>query len=157
MYGTKEAALFKRILIVCIGNICRSPTAEHLLRVALAPTDIVVSSAGLSAVKSKPIGGGNHNQSAAVGGFKGSGQCGLVTLHNQQSIFRTFKSSGFNFFAAQSQSQTFQTGAVGISQQGRLFLQLVQRFRRAAERNGRQHHENCFLFSHDLFLVICPA
>ncbi len=55
MYGTKEAALFKRILIVCIGNICRSPTAEHLLRVALAPTDIVVSSAGLSAVKSKPI------------------------------------------------------------------------------------------------------
>ena len=55
MFGTKEAALFKRIMIVCIGNICRSPTAEHLMRVALAPSDIVVSSAGLSAVKRKPI------------------------------------------------------------------------------------------------------
>jgi protein-tyrosine phosphatase len=55
MFGTKEAALFKRIMIVCIGNICRSPTAEHLLRVALAPSDIVVSSAGLSALKNKPI------------------------------------------------------------------------------------------------------
>ena len=55
MFGTKEAALFKRIMIVCIGNICRSPTAEHLMRVALAPSDIVVSSAGLSAVKNKPI------------------------------------------------------------------------------------------------------
>ncbi len=55
MFGTKEAALFKRIMIVCVGNICRSPTAEHLLRVALAPSDIVVSSAGLGALKSKPI------------------------------------------------------------------------------------------------------
>ena len=55
MFGTKEAALFKRIMIVCIGNICRSPTAEHLMRVALAPCDIVVSSAGLSALKNKPI------------------------------------------------------------------------------------------------------
>ena len=55
MFGTKEAALFKRIMIVCVGNICRSPTAEHLLRIALAPSEVVVSSAGLSAVKSKPI------------------------------------------------------------------------------------------------------
>lgn len=42
--------MFKRIMIVCVGNICRSPTAEHLLRVALAPSDIVVSSAGLGAL-----------------------------------------------------------------------------------------------------------
>lgn len=55
MFGTKEAALFKRIMIVCVGNICRSPTAEHLLRGALAPSDIVVSSAGLGALKNKPI------------------------------------------------------------------------------------------------------
>ena len=47
--------MFKRIIVVCVGNICRSPTAEHLLRVALTPSDIVVSSAGLSAVKNKPI------------------------------------------------------------------------------------------------------
>lgn len=57
MFGTKESALFKRIMIVCVGNICRSPTAEILLREALTlkSSDIVVSSAGISAVKNKPI------------------------------------------------------------------------------------------------------
>ena len=47
--------MFKRILIVCVGNICRSPTAEHMLRVALAPSDIVVSSAGLGALENHAI------------------------------------------------------------------------------------------------------
>ena len=41
--------MFKKILVVCVGNICRSPTAELLLRNALAPADISVTSAGLSA------------------------------------------------------------------------------------------------------------
>jgi len=53
--GIKEVVLFKRILVVCIGNICRSPTAENLLRKALEPSDIVVSSAGLQALKNSPI------------------------------------------------------------------------------------------------------
>lgn len=47
--------MFKKILVVCIGNICRSPTAENLLRSALQATDIVVSSAGLHAVKNSAI------------------------------------------------------------------------------------------------------
>lgn len=47
--------MFKRILIVCVGNICRSPTAEHLMRAALHDTDILVSSAGLGALVDKPI------------------------------------------------------------------------------------------------------
>ena len=47
--------MFKKILVVCIGNICRSPTAENLLRNALGPTDIVISSAGLHALKNSPI------------------------------------------------------------------------------------------------------
>ena len=47
--------MFKRILIVCVGNICRSPTAEHMLRVALAPYGISVSSAGLGALKNHAI------------------------------------------------------------------------------------------------------
>lgn len=47
--------MFKRILIVCVGNICRSPTAEHMLRVALAPSGIAVSSAGLGALKNHAI------------------------------------------------------------------------------------------------------
>lgn len=47
--------MVKKILIVCIGNICRSPTAETLLRGALDPSDISVSSAGLAALVDSPI------------------------------------------------------------------------------------------------------
>lgn len=47
--------MVKKILIVCIGNICRSPTAETLLRGALAQSDIAVSSAGLAALVDNPI------------------------------------------------------------------------------------------------------
>ncbi|UQS17285.1 low molecular weight protein-tyrosine-phosphatase [Pseudomonas sp. HS6] len=41
--------MFRKILVVCVGNICRSPTAELLLRNALSPSTITVTSAGLSA------------------------------------------------------------------------------------------------------------
>lgn len=40
--------MFDRILVVCVGNICRSPTAEFLLKAALPSKQI--SSAGLAAV-----------------------------------------------------------------------------------------------------------
>ena len=40
--------MFDSILIVCIGNICRSPTAERLLKQALPHKTI--SSAGISAL-----------------------------------------------------------------------------------------------------------
>lgn len=38
------------ILTVCTGNICRSPLAEQLLRARLAPLDVTVESAGVSAL-----------------------------------------------------------------------------------------------------------
>jgi protein-tyrosine phosphatase len=44
-----KVTLFRKILVVCVGNICRSPTAETLLRNALAPSAITVTSAGLAA------------------------------------------------------------------------------------------------------------
>ena len=47
--------MFNRILIVCVGNICRSPIAEHLLRESLQGTDMAVASAGLSALVGHPI------------------------------------------------------------------------------------------------------
>ena len=47
--------MFKRILVVCIGNICRSPTAECLLRERLGEGGFDVSSAGLSAVVGEPM------------------------------------------------------------------------------------------------------
>ncbi|WP_187292421.1 low molecular weight protein-tyrosine-phosphatase [Paraglaciecola psychrophila] len=45
--------MFNAILVVCAGNICRSPTAEQLLKNKLADNDITVSSAGLKALVGK--------------------------------------------------------------------------------------------------------
>jgi protein-tyrosine phosphatase len=47
--------VFHRILIVCIGNICRSPTAEFLFRRAFAGRGIECGSAGLGALVDKPM------------------------------------------------------------------------------------------------------
>jgi len=43
---------FDSILVVCVGNICRSPTAERLLRQALPQKRI--TSAGISALVGQP-------------------------------------------------------------------------------------------------------
>lgn len=47
--------MIKKILVVCVGNICRSPTAEALLQHKLASKGISVSSAGLGALVGKPV------------------------------------------------------------------------------------------------------
>lgn len=47
--------MIHRVLIVCVGNICRSPTAEFLLRHRLAGDRAVVESAGLAALAGNPI------------------------------------------------------------------------------------------------------
>lgn len=47
--------MFERILVVCVGNICRSPTVEYLLRHRLGARSIAVESAGLAALTGKPI------------------------------------------------------------------------------------------------------
>ncbi|MCW2856649.1 MAG: low molecular weight phosphatase family protein [Marmoricola sp.] len=39
-----------RILVVCIGNVCRSPVAERLLASRLPASKVVVSSAGVGAM-----------------------------------------------------------------------------------------------------------
>ncbi|MFC0229297.1 arsenate reductase/protein-tyrosine-phosphatase family protein [Serratia aquatilis] len=44
--------MFNSILVVCVGNICRSPTGERLLRKALPNKK--VDSAGLGALVGKP-------------------------------------------------------------------------------------------------------
>lgn len=49
--------MFKHILVVCIGNICRSPTAEFLFRQQLAHSNVHVSSAGLGALVGSPMDG----------------------------------------------------------------------------------------------------
>jgi protein-tyrosine phosphatase len=47
--------VFKRILIVCVGNICRSPTAEYLFRHHLSSAGASIESAGLGALVGKPM------------------------------------------------------------------------------------------------------
>jgi protein-tyrosine phosphatase len=47
--------MIQRALIVCVGNICRSPTAEVLMRHALGDGKLKVESAGLAALAGKPI------------------------------------------------------------------------------------------------------
>ena len=48
--------LFRRLLILCTGNLCRSPLAEALLRSRLSRERraIEVASAGIIAVSGKP-------------------------------------------------------------------------------------------------------
>ena len=52
--------MFKQVLVVCLGNICRSPTAEFLLRERLQqsgalPVEVQVASAGLTAMVGQPM------------------------------------------------------------------------------------------------------
>ena len=47
--------MFKNILVVCVGNICRSPMGEYLLRHKLShKPDMTIESAGIGALVDKP-------------------------------------------------------------------------------------------------------
>jgi protein-tyrosine phosphatase len=46
--------MFKSILILCTGNICRSPIAEGLFRARLKRKEILVGSAGVAAMVGWP-------------------------------------------------------------------------------------------------------
>lgn len=54
-YNSRIAEVFERVLIVCIGNICRSPCAQILLEEAIAGSGVKVASAGLAAKVGQPI------------------------------------------------------------------------------------------------------
>lgn len=48
-----RGGMFERILVVCVGNICRSPMGEVLLREAISAA-CQVSSAGIGALLNEP-------------------------------------------------------------------------------------------------------
>lgn len=47
--------MFQRILVVCIGNVCRSPIAETLFREQLEDAGVQLASAGLGALRGHPM------------------------------------------------------------------------------------------------------
>jgi protein-tyrosine phosphatase len=47
--------MINRVLVVCVGNICRSPTAEWLLRHRIKREGVTIESAGLAALVGNPI------------------------------------------------------------------------------------------------------
>lgn len=47
--------MFDNILVVCVGNICRSPTAEALLKHRLQGSGKHIHSAGLGALVGNPV------------------------------------------------------------------------------------------------------
>ena len=57
----------KSVLVVCVGNICRSPVGERLLRAHLAADGVRVESAGLGAV----VGHGADDTASAVAADNG--------------------------------------------------------------------------------------
>ena len=71
---SRQPDMIQRILVVCVGNICRSPMAEVLLRERLHDRGVVVESAGLAPLAGKPV-----DQAAAAvlanHGLEADGHC----------------------------------------------------------------------------------
>ena len=66
--------MIHRILIVCVGNICRSPMAEALLRERMRDRGITVESAGLAPLTGKPV-EPDAGAVLAAHGFAADGHC----------------------------------------------------------------------------------
>ncbi|WP_413283681.1 low molecular weight phosphotyrosine protein phosphatase [Vibrio sp. MA40-2] len=69
--------MFNKILVVCVGNICRSPTGERVLQTLLP--DKQIASAGIAAEKSGLVGKPADNSAVAIAAENG------VDVANHQS------------------------------------------------------------------------
>ena len=72
--------MFDSVLIVCAGNICRSPTGEYVLKQKLEGKNIKVSSAGLTALEGKPA-DATAKQIAQANGVNMDAHQGLSLIH----------------------------------------------------------------------------
>jgi protein-tyrosine phosphatase len=75
--------MFEKILVICLGNICRSPTAEFLLKQRLPGKHI--ASAGLSACKHSDGRGWNMCETARATAEKNGLSC---PTHSAQQLNR---------------------------------------------------------------------
>ncbi|MCC6007573.1 MAG: low molecular weight phosphotyrosine protein phosphatase [Rhodobacteraceae bacterium] len=66
--------MFRKVLVVCVGNICRSPLGERLLHKHLEGTGIIVGSAGIAALE----GHAADEDAAAVAEARGISLAGHV-------------------------------------------------------------------------------
>ena len=67
------------VLVLCTGNVCRSPYIERRLRHALKDTDITVTSAGTGALEGDPIDPGSTRLLKAAGVESGDFSARQVT------------------------------------------------------------------------------
>lgn len=56
------------VLVVCIGNVCRSPLAQHLLAARLDPARFAVASAGTRGLVGEPMEATAHAELRRLGG-----------------------------------------------------------------------------------------
>lgn len=79
----EESQLTKfNVLVVCTGNVCRSPLAEVLLRQSLADLPITVMSAGTHALVGEPMQEKNQRIAATLGLSKVSAhRAKQITVH----------------------------------------------------------------------------
>ncbi|MCF5716011.1 MULTISPECIES: low molecular weight protein-tyrosine-phosphatase [Pseudomonas syringae group] len=47
--------MFSSVLVLCVGNVCRSPMAVAMMRQRLGSTTVCVDSAGIAALSGSPI------------------------------------------------------------------------------------------------------
>ena len=75
-----------KILCVCLGNICRSPTAEGILKSLLDSSDFLIDSAGTSAWHEGEAPDSRSTRHAALRGYKLEGASRAV----RESDYRDF-------------------------------------------------------------------
>jgi len=76
-----------RILFVCLGNICRSPTAEGVFRALAADADVAVDSAGTS---NWHVGGPPDRRAMAEAARRGIDLSGLRARQAIEADFERF-------------------------------------------------------------------
>ncbi len=76
--------MFSNILVVCVGNICRSPTGERVLQ-QLLPNK-TISSAGIAVEKSRLTGKPADETATLIASEKGF----LLRITKRNNLLRSF-------------------------------------------------------------------